>query len=147
MQKAAADYKDRESWFTSSPDPWKEITHLQFGADRTYATTVHRMIVHAEREQWAAMETRLLEALAAPDLTEAGRQFVCRMLGLVGSETCVPLVAPLLRDEKTADSARLTFDVLPLASVDEHYRAALGTLKGASRAGLIVGISAHRGGL
>ncbi|MEO7598921.1 MAG: hypothetical protein ABIV50_08310 [Opitutus sp.] len=142
--KAPADYKDREAWFTASPDPWKEVARLQFGGDRTFATTVHRMIVHAERDQWPVVEKRLLQTLGDPEISEAGRQFVCRMLGLVGTEVCVPAVAKLLMNEPTADVARLTFDVLPVASVDEHYRAALGRLKGAPRAGLI-GSIARRG--
>lgn len=90
------------------------------------------------------METRLLQTLSEPELTEAGRQFVCRMIGLVGTEACVPAVAQLLGNEQTADAARLAFDVLPLPSVDPHYRAALGTLKGAPKAGLI-GSIARRG--
>ena len=117
---------------------------MQFGGDRTFATTVHRMIVHAERDQWPVMETRLLQALSNPEITTAGRQFVCRMLGLIGTEACVPAVAQLLTDEQTADTARLTFDVLPLSSVDEHYRSALSKLKGATKAGLI-GSIARRG--
>jgi hypothetical protein len=137
-------FSRREAWFTTTPDPWREITKLSYGSDRTYGTTVHRMIVNAEPDQHAAMETKLLEALAQPELTDAGRAFVCRMLGLVGSRSCVVPVARLLEDDRTADLARSALDFIPDNSVDEAYRAALPRLTGAAKLGLL-GSMAMRG--
>jgi len=142
--QAANDFKNREAWFTSTPDPWVEIARLEYGADRTYASTVHRMIVNAETAQHPTMEAKLRVALARPEITEAGRQFVCRMLGLVGTEACIPDVAALLGDSATADVARSALDFIPDRAVDAAYRAALGKMRGSAKIGLM-GSMAWRG--
>jgi hypothetical protein len=134
---APTDPEQRTNWFTATPDPWREIARLSFGGDRTFASTVERMIVSAEPAQRPAMEKKLLAALGEPELTGAGRLFICRMLGLVGSAACVPAVEPLLRSDRTADVARLALDPIWDPAVDEAYRGALGSLHGSARAGLI----------
>ncbi len=136
--------QNRNAWFTSSPDPWREIAALDYEGDRTFASTVNRMVVSAEPAQHAAMEAKLLEALAEPALTEAGRLFVCRMLGLIGTAKCVPAVAPLLADERAAHAARMALDGIADASVDAAYRAALEQTAGVAKCGLI-GSIARRG--
>lgn len=134
---AIAEKKRRDTWFTATPDPWVEIVHLDYDGDRTFASTVNRMVVSAEPDQRPVMEARLLETLARPELTMAGRLFICRMLGLIGSAACVAAVAPMLRDEATADFARMALDRIDDPAVDAAYREALGRLKGAAKGGLI----------
>lgn len=141
--KAIADVKDRETWFTASPDPWVQIALLEFGGDRTFATTVHRMIVHGERDQQPAMEAKLIQALAHPNLTPAGRQFICRMLGLIGSSACISAVAPLLHNDATIDSARMALDFIPDASINNLYLQALSTASARAKGGLIGSIAAR----
>ncbi|HVU25163.1 MAG TPA: hypothetical protein VHE13_13635 [Opitutus sp.] len=133
----AEEVRQHNEWFTTTPDPWREIARLEFGGDRTCASTIYRMVVNAEPAQRPALETKLLEVLARPELTEAARQFVCRMLGLIGSSACVPAVTALLADNRSADDARRALDFVADAAVDEAYRAALGQLSGAALAGLI----------
>jgi hypothetical protein len=135
--QAPTDPDARNAWFAATPDPWREIVRLAFGGDRTFASTVERMVVSAEPAQRPAMETKLIAALQDPALTGAGRLFVCRMLGLIGSAACVPAVAPLLHDDRTADVARMALDPIDEASVDEAYLSALADLHGSARAGLI----------
>ncbi len=132
-----AEVAKRDDWFTRTPDPWNEIVLLQYGGDRTCATSVERAIVHAGPQQWPAFEQRLVETLARPELTDAGRQFVCRMLGLIGGPACVPAVLRLLEDDRTADTARTALDGIGDPAVDAGYREALGRLHGRERAGLI----------
>ncbi len=136
--------KKRNDWFTTTADPWAEIARLEFGGDRTYASTVNRIVLDAEPAQRPALEKELMTVLGRAELTEAGRLFVCRMLGLIGSAACVAAVAPLLNDERTADVARLALDEIEGTEVDAAYRAALGKLSGAARMGLI-GSIARRG--
>jgi hypothetical protein len=131
-------------WFTTTPDPWQQVALLEFGEDRTYATTVERMVTNAEAAQRPVLEAKLLVVLARPELTDAARQFVCRMLGLIGSKACVPAVAALLADERTADDARRALDPIADASVDAAYRQALDKLHGRALIGLIESI-AERG--
>lgn len=129
--------QNRTAWFTATPDPWREIVALDYEGDRTFASTVNRMVVSAEPAQHVAMEAKLLEALAQPALTEAGRLFVCRMLGLIGTAKCVTAVAPLLAGERTAHAARLALDSIADARVDAAYREALEITDGAAKCGLI----------
>jgi hypothetical protein len=67
--------------------------------------------------------------------------FVCRMLALIGTATCVPALAPLLHDARTVDAARYALDAISDPAVDEVYRQALEKLGGAARAGLIGSIA------
>lgn len=136
-QSAPTDPQAREAWFSATPDPWREIVRLAYGGDRSFATTVERIVINAEPAQRPAMEEKLLAALRDRELTDAGRVFVCRMLGLIGSRACVAEVAKLVGDDRTADVARMALDRIAEPAVDEAYRGALGKLSGAAKAGLI----------
>ncbi len=138
------EFRDYEERFTATPDPWSEIATLEHGSDRSHASTVRSMVANAEPAQRPAMEAKLLEALTRPGVTDVGRLFVCRMLSLIGSARCVPVVAPLLANPATADAARYALDGIPEPAVDEAYRGALATLSGSAKIGLI-GSMALRG--
>jgi|GEM_PF-952068 len=135
------DPQQRTAWFTGTVDPWEEIVRMSHGGDRSYATVVERQVTSAEPAQHAALEQKLIAVLEHPELTGAGRLFVCRMLGLIGSAACVPAVARLLESDRTADHARLALDGIAEASVNAAYRGALGKLHGAVKAGLIGSIA------
>lgn len=137
----AAEYRAREAWFTATPDPWEQLATLDYGGDRTYATTVNRMIVKAESAQHSFMEGKLIQVIARPEITSAGRQFVCRMLALVGSAQCVTSVKGLLDRAETADFGRMALDGIEDPAVDDAYRRALGQLNGAAKIGLIGSIA------
>src|SRR5690606_33654442 len=136
--------RKRTEWFTATPDPWQQIVALDYGGDRTFASTVNRMVVSAEPAEHTKMEAKLIEALGQPGITEAGQVFVCRMLGLIGTAACVPAVAPLLGDARSAHAARIALDEIQDASVDVVYRNALGKLSGAAKVGLIGSIVRRR---
>lgn len=130
-------FRTYEEYFVATPDPWSEVAKLEPGGDRTFATTVRAMVINAEPAQRPALETKLLAVLAAPALTDEGRMFACRMLALIGSETCVPALAALLGQERTAAAARYALDALDVPAVNDAYRGALGQLRGPAKAGLI----------
>lgn len=127
----------RNAWFAATPDPWEEMLRLEPGSDRTHATTVYRTIVNAGPAQHAEFEHKLIAGLGRVELTHEGRRFICRMLGLIGTAACVPVVAPLLRRADTADDARIALDPISGPEADAAYRAALAQLDGAPLAGLI----------
>ncbi len=135
------DPQQRNVWFTSTPDPWEEIVRMSHGGDRSHGTVVERRVTSAESAQHAELEQKLIAVLERPELTGAGRLFVCRMLGLIGSEACVPVVARLLESDRTADHARLALDGIADPTVDAAYRGALDKLHGAAKAGLIGSIA------
>ncbi|HKB91390.1 MAG TPA: hypothetical protein VKC60_12800 [Opitutaceae bacterium] len=127
----------RDDWFEATPDPWEEIATIDYGADRTFASTVRSMVINAEPAQRSAMESKLLAALTKPNCTDYARSFICKMLALIGSTQCVPVLAPLLKDPKTTDIARYALEQIADPAVDAAFLAALGSLQGAPKAGLI----------
>lgn len=135
------DPRQRNEWFTSTPDLWEEVVRLSHGGDRSHAAALERRVTSAEPAQHQQLEQKFIAVLERPGLTGAGRLFVCRMLALVGSAACVPVVARLLESERTADNARLALDGIADASVDAAYLGALNTLHGAAKAGLIGSIA------
>lgn len=127
-----------------TPDPWKLCAELQYGGDRTFATSVEQLVVQTPPRNWPKVEEQLLNVLALPGCTEAGRAFLCRMLALVGSAKSVPALAALLRSPKTADAARTALEIIPGPEASAALRAALGSLQDKAKAGLIGSIAARR---
>jgi hypothetical protein len=127
-----------------TPDPWKLCATLEYGGDRSFATSVEQLVVQTAPKDWPKLEDQLLATLALPGCSEAGRAFLCRMLALVGSAKCVPALAALVRDPKTADAARTALEVLPGPEASTALRDALAALPGNAKAGLIGSIAARR---
>jgi hypothetical protein len=117
---------------------------LEYGGDRSYASAVEQLVVQTAPKDWPKLEAQLLAILALPGCTEAGRAFLCRMLALVGSAKCVPALAALVRDPKTADAARTALEVIPGPEASTALRDALASLPGNAKAGLIGSIAARR---
>jgi hypothetical protein len=127
-----------------TPDPWQLCATLEYGGDRSFAATVEQLVVQTSAANQAKVEQQLLAALALPGCTEAGRAFLCKMLGMVGTAKCVPKLAALVRDPKTADAARLALEVIPGPEASAALRDALGSLQDKAKAGLIGSIAARR---
>lgn len=129
--------------FKKAPDPWKEVAKLEHSGDRTAASTLQTLILDADPAQYPMLEKKLLDLLADKACSALGADFACRMLRLVGTAASVPALSKLLADEKTADSARYALQLIPGAEADAALRAAMGTLKGTAKAGLIGTLSAR----
>jgi hypothetical protein len=138
-----AEPNPRLTEFSKSPEPWAEMAKMEWGGDRTHASTIQTLIMDADVSQYPTFEKKLLAVLADQQATAAAQDFVCRMLRLVGSAAGVPALAKLLADEKTADCARYALQAIPGAEADTALRAALGALKGKAKAGLIGTLSAR----
>jgi hypothetical protein len=138
---AATRSADRKSRAGETPDPWEACVKLEYGGDRSFAWSVREQIISTPPEGRAQAEERLLKALALPGCTDAGRQFVCQMLAMVGSVKSVPALAPLLRDPKSTESARYALQSVAGPEADAAFREALGSLTGAAKAGLIGSIA------
>jgi hypothetical protein len=138
---AATRSADRKSRAGETPDPWQACVKLEYGGDRSFAWSVREQIISTPPERRAEAEDRLLKALALPGCTDAGRQFICQMLAMVGSVKSVPALAPLLRDPKSTESARYALQPVAGPAADAAFREALGSLTGAAKAGLIGSIA------
>jgi hypothetical protein len=127
-----------------TPDPWELCARLQYGGDRSFASSVEHLVVQTVPNDWPKAEARLLAALALPDATDAGRAFVCRMLALIGSAASVPALANLLLDPKTADAARGALEGIPGPEAVAALRDALTAATDVAKAGLIGTLAARR---
>ncbi len=128
---------DRKSNAGTTPDPWEACVRLEYGGDRSFAWSVREQVISTPPAERAQAEDRLLKALALPGVTEAGRQFLCQMLVLVGSAKSVPALAALLRDAKSVESARYALDAIAAPESSAALREALGVVTGPAKAGLI----------
>jgi HEAT repeat protein len=84
----------------------------------------------------AVLEQGMVEFLKS-DATLAAKQFICKELSIVGTESAVPVLSKMLMDEKTSDMARYALERIPGAKVDEALLKALGKTKGKIKIGII----------
>jgi hypothetical protein len=140
----AARSADRKSSAGTTPDPWDVCAKLEYGGDRSFAWSVREQVISSPPAEHAQIEARLLKALAQAGCTEAGRAFLCQMLAMVGSAKSVPVLAPLLREAKSTESARYALQPIPGAEVSAALRDALGAVSGAAKAGLIGSIGMRK---
>ena len=84
---------DRKSNAGATPDPWVACATLDYGADRSLAWSVREQVIAVPPDGRAKAEDRLLQALALPGATAAGRAFVCQMLALIGSARALDTLA------------------------------------------------------
>lgn len=130
--------------FKESPDPWEEIVKLNWGSDRTFASTLQTLLLDAQPSQYAGFEKKLLAGLGNPDCTDAARDWICRMLNLVGSAESVRGLQSMLEDEKQSDRARYALERIEDPAVDAAFRAALPKVKGSAKVGLIGALALRR---
>lgn len=133
-QAADARYKS----FNETADPWKVIGLLEYGADRTMASTVERVILDADPSQYPGFEDKLLKIALDPACTEAGYGDVCRILSLIASPKSVKALKDKLvgANEASAYLTRLVIERVPGAEADAALREAAGKAKGREAEGL-----------
>jgi len=85
-----------------------------------------------------------LIAVLKSDADHNAKADACRDLVRVGTAAAVPVLAPLLADEKLAHMARYGLERIPGPEVDAALRDALGRLKGRQLVGVIGSIGARR---
>ncbi|OGV67022.1 MAG: hypothetical protein A2283_01220 [Lentisphaerae bacterium RIFOXYA12_FULL_48_11] len=124
-------------------DTWASVAKYEFGASRTNLYAIEEEVRSAPAKKYGQYEEKILALLNTPGATYEAKDFACRMLRVVGSEKCVPVLAPLLTDEKMAHMARYAIQGLPFSSVDEALRSALGKAKGNQKVGVISSIAAR----
>ncbi len=87
--------------------------------------------------KYRAVEDQLLTALKSSKLTLAGKQWVCRMLRIVGSAKCVPALSAMLADTETSHLARMALIYNPSSEAGRALTQSLSTLSGDLRIGVI----------
>lgn len=118
-------------------DPYAQLPAYDFNQPRATLAAIEDEARAADAAKRAAIEKRLLAALASPQATFAAKQFVCRMLREIGSDACIAPVAALLTDEKLSHMARFALQGNPSPKVDGVLRDALPKVQGALKVGII----------
>jgi hypothetical protein len=139
-----ANNNERYGAFKKTPDRWRVATTTEWGGDRSMESELTTVIRDADPSQWPALEKNLLKVLANKQCTDKARDWVCRMLRLIGSPACVPALSKMLVDPKQADKARYALELIPGAEVDTALQAALGKLNGPAKTGLQGTIAARK---
>ncbi|MDR2513145.1 MAG: hypothetical protein LBD01_05070 [Puniceicoccales bacterium] len=120
-----------------APSPWEEVKKMQYGGDRTFAHVVENWVLTSKLSERPGLEKKLLVTLASPKASLAAKDFLCRMLALIGSEFCAKALAPLLLEKETSHLARMALEGIPGKEVDDMLANALPKLDGNEKKGLL----------
>ncbi len=88
-------------------------------------------------------ETQLLAVLES-DAELFDKAKACQRLAIIGTSKSVPVLAPLLADEKLSHYARFGLESNPSSDVDDAFRDALGRLSGEQLIGVVNSIGVRR---
>jgi type 1 glutamine amidotransferase len=114
-----------------------KIKAYDWGQSRLALTELSEIIkkAHGDKAELAKIEKALLGVLES-DAKQAGKQYVCRELSIIGTEQSVPVLAGMLAGEETSDMARYALERIPGTAVDDALRGALGRGKGKAKIGI-----------
>ena len=91
-----------------------------------------------------AQEQELIVALQSADTPDADKALACKQLAVHGSAASVPVLAPLLSDERFASWARIPLEVIPGEEADAAFRDAASNLSGRLLIGTLNSIGVRR---
>jgi len=115
-----------------------KISAYDYGQSREPLTELTDIVRDASDspEELKRIEKHLLKLLRS-DATLACKQFICRKLGIIGTEESVPTLVSMLTDTKTSDMARYALERIPGSAVDKALLDALGKTRGRVKVGII----------
>jgi len=123
---------------------WDSLAKYESGKYSPNLCALETEIRVAPAGRFEQYEDKLLVLLNTQNATREAKEFACRMLRLVGSGKCVPVLAGFLADEKMAHMSRYALQGLPFPSVDEALRDALGKTTGMQKAGVISSLGVRK---
>ena len=126
-------------------DPIASLEGYGVGEDGAHLTAVEDL-AHAatsDPKRAADVELRLLSVLQSGASIEA-KQFVCRQLRLVGSDSSVLFLGRMLNDPKLGHMARQALEAMPSAAASAALRQALHTTRGDLLVGVINSLGERR---
>ena len=122
---------------TAGADPYQALVTRDYGTADAEMMAVEKEVESATPDQRPAVEAKLIAVLNNPAATMPGKQFVCQMLRIIGSDACIPSVAKLLGDEKLSHMARLVLQALHDPAADAALLQGLGQAQGNLKIGII----------
>lgn len=133
-----------QAFAEQAADPWAAVLRYKIDQPRTALVAVEAEIHAARPDQRDAMEARLVKMLQSPEATTDAKVWACRQLRIVGSEQCVPAVAPLLADKDLATAARWALQSIAGDKASAALREALPRLEGNLKVGVILTLGARK---
>src|SRR4030042_2782896 len=123
----------------------EKVKTYDWGQSRVALTEITENIkkAHGNKAETEGIEKGLLGVLDS-DAKQAGKQFACRQLSIIGTDQSVPTLAKMLTGEETSDMARYALERIPGAAVDEALRSSLRDAKGNARFGIINSLGQRR---
>ena len=126
-------------------DAFEALKKYDWGTDRAPVAPIENAVAaaHGNAEARTDVEKRLLAALQS-DISRDAKDFVCRMLTIVGTAASVPALATLLADEYHSHMARYALERMAAPEAAQALRDALPKLSGKMKIGLISSIGSRR---
>jgi type 1 glutamine amidotransferase/HEAT repeat protein len=120
-----------------------EIAKYEYGQSRRALTALDDLVrdAHGSAQKMKEIEKAFIGLLGS-DATDAGKQYICRKLSIIGTEASVPTLAKMLTQKATSkiepsDMARYALERIPGLAADKALRQALPGTKGTVKVGII----------
>ncbi len=125
----------------------EKISDYEYGQSRKPLTELEEFLHSAldSPEVIKKTEKRFIQLLRSKTTLDC-KQFICRQLGVIGSEDSVPVLAIMLGEPETADMARYALERIEGEAVDEALRKALPKATGKEKTGIINTLGARGDG-
>jgi HEAT repeat protein len=111
--------------------------------DPLYEFTLYLQTAIPSRSELLQIEARLIRMLAS-ETSLTGKDWVCRQLGLIGTEASVSRLAAMLGDPATSEMARYALERIPAPEAIDALRTALPKASGKAQAGIITSLGQRR---
>jgi len=123
----------------------EQVKSYDWGQSRVALSELEEMIraAHGNTAEVAKFEDGLLGVLNS-DAKQAGKQFACRQLSIIGTDKSVPTLAKMLTTEDGSDMARYALERIPGQAVDSALLAALPKATGKAKIGIVNSLGQRR---
>ena len=121
------------------------VATYEYADSRAPLTKIEGVVVELMAEP--TLRNAMAEAMAdmlGGDITYAGKDFLCRQLSLIGTETQVPVLARMLPDEKESHLARYALERITGPTAQAALLDALGKTSGPVQVGIINSLGQRR---
>lgn len=122
------------------------VAKYDYGHSRARLTELDNFIrvSRTSPEALQRLEANFLNILSSPKATLAGKQYVCEHLSTMGTSASVPVLAKMLNNAETIETARFALERIPNEAASEALRNALPKVSGKAQAGLITSLGHRR---
>ncbi len=98
----------------ATPDVWASLAAYEMGdSPKPPTVAAEKLITSTPLDERGPIEDKLIGIIASPQATPESKWFACRMLQRIGTEKCIPTLAPLLADPVMSHYACLTLERFP----------------------------------